>query len=446
MNFFALIRPGKLGIMVTLIAGVVSISSAWFALDQIRENTRNDLQTILSTTLQTTLEGLYIWSDERKSELSYWREEQHLHHLINQQLQVPRNAAALKASLALSEMRMLLEPVIREKDFNGFFVIAPDYTNIASMRDENVGAKNLLALKEQAILKLAFSGETLISMPQTSDVLLHDPANNGKSKLPTMFVVGPIFDEKDEVIAVLAMRIFPSRNFTRLTQLGRISETGETYIFNSDGMLLTESRFDEHLRKVGLIGANEHGVLNISIRDPGGNMVKGFQPLLPRSEQPFTLMAQAAMNKKSGQNLEGYNDYRGVPVIGVWIWDQKLGFGMTTEIDVAEAYATYHTSKWALILVFVIMMLVAMGLSASVAIIYRRSEVKIEALARFPDENPHPVMRIDLQGRVEFANNASESLLNYWQIKKGDLLPDDIRSHSLESIVTGKNYEYDQYT
>jgi hypothetical protein len=37
-------------------------------------------------------------------------------------------------------------------------------------------------------------------------------------------------------------------------------------------------------------------------------------------------------------DLEGYRDYRGVPVIGAWTWNERYGIGSATEVGLAEAY------------------------------------------------------------------------------------------------------------
>jgi PAS domain S-box-containing protein len=50
-------------------------------------------------------------------------------------------------------------------------------------------------------------------------------------------------------------------------------------------------------------------------------------------------MAGEALAGRSGMNLRGYRDYRGVPVIGAWKWDENYRFGIATEIDVSEAFA-----------------------------------------------------------------------------------------------------------
>ena len=136
----------------------------------------------------------------------------------------------------------------------------------------------------------------------------------GKSAI--MFFAAPIYNDRGSVIAVLAQRVSPNEDFTRLIQLGRIGNSGETYAFSKYGSLLSKSRFDLELYQIGLIGVNEESILNISIRDPGGNMVKGYRPSLPRYQQPLTLMAEQATKGQSGFNVEGYREYRGVRAYG----------------------------------------------------------------------------------------------------------------------------------
>jgi len=86
--------------------------------------------------------------------------------------------------------------------------------------------------------------------------------------------------------------------------LGRIGQSGETYAFGRYGKLLSESRFDEDLRKAGLIGEGQNSILLVSVRDPGGDMIEGFTPAVPRYQQPLTLMAQQATKGKAGLNVE----------------------------------------------------------------------------------------------------------------------------------------------
>jgi len=54
---------------------------------------------------------------------------------------------------------------------------------------------------------------------------------------------------------------------------------------------------------------------------------------------------------------------------------------------------------------------------------HRRAEEHIEVLARFPSENPSPVLRIAADGTLLYANAASRPLLNDWQCEVGRTVP-----------------------
>ena len=158
-----------------------------------------------------------------------------------------------------------------------------------------------------------------------------------------------------------------------LIQLGRIGKSGETYAFGRYGKLLSESRFDEDLRNAGLIGEDEKSILVVSVRDPGGDMTKGFTPSVPRYQQPLTLMAREATGGKTGLNVAGYRDYRGVRAYGAWLWDDKLQIGLTTEIDEADALGPYYTTRTVILTVLGITVLLALGSLVFAVVIEERA-------------------------------------------------------------------------
>ena len=57
---------------------------------------------------------------------------------------------------------------------------------------------------------------------------------------------------------------------------------------------------------------------------------------------------------------------------------------------------------------------------------YRRIEQQARQLARFPSEDPSPVLRVDAAGKILYANKASEVLLNLWQCAVGQTVPPDM--------------------
>jgi signal transduction histidine kinase len=55
----------------------------------------------------------------------------------------------------------------------------------------------------------------------------------------------------------------------------------------------------------------------------------------------------------------------------------------------------------------------------------RRAELERENLAKFPKENPNPVLRMSNKGVVLYANNASLPVLQTWGIQQGQKVPDN---------------------
>jgi PAS domain S-box-containing protein/putative nucleotidyltransferase with HDIG domain len=71
----------------------------------------------------------------------------------------------------------------------------------------------------------------------------------------------------------------------------------------------------------------------------------------------------------------------------------------------------------------------------------KRAELEIEELAKFPDENPNPVMKIGISGTLLYANKASASILEDWGTKVGKLLPKKWRDFVLATFDAGSPSE-----
>jgi class 3 adenylate cyclase len=52
-------------------------------------------------------------------------------------------------------------------------------------------------------------------------------------------------------------------------------------------------------------------------------------------------------------------------------------------------------------------------------------------IAKFPDQNPHPVLRLDRQGMLRYANRASRHIVNTLGLRVGDPVPGGLRSEVL---------------
>ena len=67
----------------------------------------------------------------------------------------------------------------------------------------------------------------------------------------------------------------------------------------------------------------------------------------------------------------------------------------------------------------------------------KRAEEKIESLAKFPAENPNPVLRISEDGTILYANYSSRHALETWGCKRGERLPQACGERVKEALSSG---------
>lgn len=73
-----------------------------------------------------------------------------------------------------------------------------------------------------------------------------------------------------------------------------------------------------------------------------------------------------------------------------------------------------------------------------------QAEETIRQLARFPDENPFPVIRVNRDGVILYANAASTPLLESWGVNIGEYLPEETCQLVLNTILLGTFKEIEE--
>jgi len=403
-------------VLVFAVLILLAISLVLSVLTIMKHRTQKEVANTLQLSLNRTLSELSFWADDIKRDNLAISQLPGIDENIIELLKVPKNAKRLLASSSAKKIDDILRPFMKSHSYEGYIVIAPDDTNIASMLKLNVGDKNLL-VGVGDYLHRAFKGDIIITPPQKTDIPLKNFSGRISIDTPTMFSLVPIFGENEEIIAVLSFRLSPHKSFTPIFELGIFGETGETYAFNKDGLMVSKSRFNKLFVQLKLIPPDATSVLNLQVRDPGGNLIKGFTTPVSRENQPFTEMAISALRGERKMNVSGYRDYRGILVAGSWAWVEKLGIGVVAEIDLEETYASFNFfRKLILILLFSMVVLFTMYTLQ----LGKRRKLLIEAEERFSEivkTAVDGIIVISIKGVIKLFNPAAEKLFSYSAIE-----------------------------
>ena len=342
--------------------------------ESARETVANNLQTILDADVA----ALEIWLEREESLAEVMAEEPRVQKLtaelvaLNQQK--PDDREALLHSRALVELRQEFESELEHLNYLDIGLFSLEGRVLASARDEPIGRADL-PIQESA-LEAVRQGKATVTRPFESVFVRKDQSGEIKSGLPTMLAMAPVNNADGKPIAALSLLIRPEVNFTRILSIARAGKTGETYAFDKAGTMLSQSRFDDDLKMIGLIPdrADAQSILNVQIRDPQVNMTEGKRPALRLADRPLTRMAASAVQGEAGIDANGYRDYRGVPVVGAWVWLPEYDLGVATEMNAAEAYRPLYLLRYSFWGLFALLVLGAIVIFVFTIIVARKEQ------------------------------------------------------------------------
>ena len=289
--------------------------------------------------LNAKVTGLELWMMHERATVESWCRSHRLRQLTEQLVQLAATSNNLHDDLAKSPVQQELRDELRA--IAGvplkYAIWDRRFVTVADWSPDNLVLGRGVTPFGAGILSSVFDGKTELLQLGEGDLISKDyPTHLEKPKL-VVFV--PVRDHEGAVIA--AMMVFDLDRTSLVNQilsLGQISQSGETYVFDKDGLMLSESRFNDQLREIGLIPnePDSHSSKVVVLRDPGGDMTAGYRPLEPLATRPLTKMARNAVAGQDGVDLDGYRDYRGVKVVGAWRWLDEYKIGVATELDADE--------------------------------------------------------------------------------------------------------------
>ena len=164
----------------------------------------------------------------------------------------------------------------------------------------------------------ALAGKTYISDIVSAVFYDADEVGNRSEQLPAMYIFAPAKNEDGHVAGVLLFQADLSVLNNEMQEIHGGSY--DAYIINQHGLMITESKFADQLKKIGLI--TKRTTMELAIVEP--------------QSKNFTRSAESCLKGIDGFDMKGYTNYRGQKVLGVWYWIPELKWGVITEMSTDE--------------------------------------------------------------------------------------------------------------
>ena len=285
-----------------------------------------DLKTVIMDNLEIVGEKQAVlvstWMRERMKDVLVFADNPYMADSVN----------LTKEDKEYGETLRYLEMVVVEYGYMGAFVCNEKGLVTIATIEESVGRD----LSKKDYFKRALQGSAFATSIVPSEIPLVNELDDKEVGLPTMIVSTPLKNENDEIIGVVGLRVHVG-TLSNMMHSQKFAKTGETYLVNKDGYMLSESRFTENLKKTGVVKIRS--ALELKLIDPEtGKLTHGVA---------------RCVTGKDGSDSVGYTDYSGITVLGVWRWLPEYNWGVVTEIDRREVYGVaYNLNSLGWVLLF----------------------------------------------------------------------------------------------
>lgn len=303
----------------------------------------------LTALLNTQLGAVEIWIDDKESDARRWSKDPRVRALV---LGLVRRSEAPDADArticAAPERRALLallESFVNEERGIGINVINRSGQVVASRSDENCGRFVSKAMRER--LRGVFAGETRFFAP-ISELERLAQATAATARDPLAWIEAPVAGDDGNVAAALGLGTYAKDRFDAIFRLSRLGESGEAYAFDSQGRLLSETRFADAARRENTqVQSGGAAAFGAPLLDPGADRPESARESGKSGGTRLTELVDTAVRAsesaqpgiRQGIILDPYRNYLGAAVVGAWAWMPKHEFGIAVELGQDEAFA-----------------------------------------------------------------------------------------------------------
>ena len=353
--------------MIGVAAAAVLALGTWIYIDVQRE-----LKALAAANLRSMLDtqagALDTWIREKQLNVERWAKDARVTEAAGAGDGSLSPVAAARGTSALAACRggvsdALVNAIdaLRQSDAaEGVNLVDRSGRVLATRRRDYCGL--MLTPERLQQLQPVFEGRSIFVPPMSERERLAGADKGDARRRPLVWFSAPVRNAAGETIAALNIGKFADARFSSSLVAVRPGSTGEAYAFDARGRMLSESRFRAALEQRGTLKPGDSTILSVRLDDPEQ----------ADAAQSLTALAAVALDRIarvdgefSGEVLQPYTNYVGMPVIGAWRWLPQYGFGIAIEVGRDEVFAPLRRVETAYRLIAGLAAMVLLGLLAA---------------------------------------------------------------------------------
>ena len=389
-------------VWLALVAVVVLIAAGTAVLNVIGNEYRRNLADHILSNLETMERVIGLLQQDSAARVRTIADEPRFRDLATR-LMVRTNDRALH-----EDLREWITPRYQSRGFEDYLLISADGQTIVSSGNRQYIGQSTLPSTQEA-LRLT----ELLVAAMTRPISARHPVAGLVVDNPTGVAYQLSCSRIDEGVSNLGFLCLHEDPFPRLYRLlraGRPGLTGDAYVVDDAGQILSPIRFEKSLQApVGAEPGWSLFGLAARVTPPAAAGAEAQTGNAPFTQVVARLLEHDARNTGL---LENYLDYRGRTVVGAASWLPDTAMGIVIEEDMDEAFRSYRfalNTLIALIGLGVVLIVALTWLDLRSRFSLARSE---QQLAAFRDNIPAEMHMKSASGHYLMATPVFESVFN----------------------------------
>ncbi|MDR1935729.1 MAG: response regulator [Candidatus Accumulibacter sp.] len=392
--------------LLAFLAVVVLVAAGAAVLRAIEKEYRRNIADLLASNLESMARGIALMQRDSVSRVRRIADEPRHQELVARLLADPREPSFHEA------FRDWITPLYRSRGFVDYSLISVDGQRVITAGTRlYIGQEPLPSVRETLLRSELLLGGA-VTPPLSAAHPFAALTVDNPSDYAYQLSCAPV-ERKWRLIAYLCLHENPMLSLYRLLRDGRPGMSGDAYVVDQQGRILSPIRFEKNL-------AAPEGA------EPGWSLFQLEARVMPRRADGLADPARAggeALTRVVARLfrfdaletglVEDYADYRGRRVVGAGRWLQDAALGLIVEEDMDEAFRSLHFARRALV------SLIALGVLLIVALTFvdwrsRRSLARSEQqMAAFRDYIPAGLSMKSADGRYLMTNPVFEASFHF---------------------------------